>query len=444
MLYLILAVFAFVLGGVCVYFLGDKKRKAVEAQQLSNQELFAKQREQTAATEAKHKDFLKREASFKEDLANAYFELEQRRVTATQQEASLQSARTELQTERFRFESEKSRKEELIEAYRLARQELSRSMIHNRKLAQDVRDTKQQQTILGKRADELAARYLADVEKWLAKTISSNNYTSCRQKLTDVIEWCREIGANVPKAEEDRLLTKLKADFEEEVRIALQKEEQARIKAEIREQQAREREIEKELQQLERERAAVQAALAKALRDAGNQHNEEVQRLQARLAEAEARGVRAKAMAELTKAGNIYVISNIGTMGEGVYKVGMTRRLEPLDRVSELGDASVPFPFDVHLMIACDDAPKLENALHKALQKHRVNRVNLRKEYFRVDLDRIVDLVKQQHGEVVYKADPEALEYRQSLTMSDDDERVIEEAFERAEKQTGVREHIDD
>ena len=79
----------------------------------------------------------------------------------------------------------------------------------------------------------------------------------------------------------------------------------------------------------------------------------------------------------------MYVLSNIGSFGEGVYKIGMTRRLEPQDRVRELGDASVPFPFDVHMMISCDDAPSLENALHRESHKQRVNKVNFRKEFFR-------------------------------------------------------------
>jgi hypothetical protein len=114
-------------------------------------------------------------------------------------------------------------------------------------------------------------------------------------------------------------------------------------------------------------------------------------------------------MAQQTKAGNVYVISNVGTFGAGVFKVGMTRRLEPLDRIRELGDASVPFPFDVHMMISCEDAPALECALHRALHKSRINRVNPRKEFFRTDLQLIVDVVQEHHGCVDYAADPEAL-----------------------------------
>src|SRR4029078_6604091 len=117
------------------------------------------------------------------------------------------------------------------------------------------------------------------------------------------------------------------------------------------------------------------------------------------------------------------------SFGDGVYKIGMTRRLEPLDRVRELGDASVPFPFDVHMMISCQNAPTLENALHKALSKQQVNKTNPRKEFFRSDIETIVKLVKEHHGEVEYTADAEALQYRQSLSMSDDDAEFVEQVF---------------
>ena len=122
----------------------------------------------------------------------------------------------------------------------------------------------------------------------------------------------------------------------------------------------------------------------------------------------QARAERAVSQAQLTKAGHVYVISNIGSFGENVYKIGMTRRLEPLDRVLELSGASVPFPFDVHMMISCNDAPGMENTLHRHFHKLRINRTNPRKEFFRTTLDEIVGVVRAHHGEVSYIADAEA------------------------------------
>ena len=142
--------------------------------------------------------------------------------------------------------------------------------------------------------------------------------------------------------------------------------------------------------------------------------------LEQQLAEAEAKEERAKSMAEQTRKGHVYVISNIGSFGEDVYKIGLTRRLEPMDRVKELGDASVPFPFDVHAMIYTDDAPGLETALHREFNSKRVNAVNLRKEFFNVDLASIQEAVEKIVGiEAEFKITALAEDYYESLRLSE-------------------------
>src|SRR6185437_14973311 len=103
-----------------------------------------------------------------------------------------------------------------------------------------------------------------------------------------------------------------------------------------------------------------------------------IAKLESQLSDALDRKAKAFARAQLTKSGHVYVLSNIGSFGEGIYKIGMTRRLEPLERVDELGSASVPFLFDVHAMVYVEDAPALENALHKEFAHRRLNLVNLR------------------------------------------------------------------
>lgn len=119
------------------------------------------------------------------------------------------------------------------------------------------------------------------------------------------------------------------------------------------------------------------------------------------------------------KAGYVYVISNIGAFGPDVYKIGMTRRLDPTERVDELGDASVPFNFDVHAMIFSDDAPALEAALHRAFADRKLNFVNTRREFFRVTLDEIKAVVKANFDKTVEFIDvPPAEQYRQSLLMA--------------------------
>lgn len=116
------------------------------------------------------------------------------------------------------------------------------------------------------------------------------------------------------------------------------------------------------------------------------------------------------------RAGYVYVISNIGAFGENIYKIGMTRRLDPQDRIDELGGASVPFKFDVHAFIFSDDAPRLENALHKAFEKKRVNMMNNRKEFFNVTLSEIEKVVKDNYDKVVdFKYHALAEQYRQTM-----------------------------
>ena len=143
----------------------------------------------------------------------------------------------------------------------------------------------------------------------------------------------------------------------------------------------------------------------------------EMAALALRLSEAEAKNQRAVSMAQQTRSGNVYIISNIGSFGEDVFKIGMTRRLEPLDRIKELGDASVPFEFDVHAMIQSDDAPALERLLHTAFDDLRINMVNYRKEFFRIPLERVRAVVEERKLEATFTMTAEAREYRETEAL---------------------------
>lgn len=118
------------------------------------------------------------------------------------------------------------------------------------------------------------------------------------------------------------------------------------------------------------------------------------------------------------KAGYVYVISNIGSFGKDVYKIGMTRRLDPQDRIDELSTAAVPFKFEVHAMIFFDDAPGLEAAIHKELEDKKINLVNNRKEFFKVSLDEIKDIIVRNYDKTVDFIDiPDAQQYRESIKI---------------------------
>lgn len=219
-------------------------------------------------------------------------------------------------------------------------------------------------------------------------------------------------------------IKELMATYEYAVKKEEERAEQQRIKELMREEARVQREIEKAQAEAEKAKREAEKELQRARemleRDRENsQLQARLLELEQRLQEAEERSQRAISQAQLTKSGYVYVISNIGSFGEDVYKIGMTRRLEPLDRVRELGDASVPFSFDVHALIYSEDAPALENTLHKTLMPYQVNRVNPRKEFFKVPLTNIAAIVKEHHPKAEFIMTAEALEYRQSQMIKE-------------------------
>jgi hypothetical protein len=141
--------------------------------------------------------------------------------------------------------------------------------------------------------------------------------------------------------------------------------------------------------------------------------------LEQRIQEAEDKNKRALSMAQQTKRGHVYIISNNGSFGEGVLKIGMTRRLDPLDRVWELGDASVPFEFDIHALIPSDDAPGLENKLHNEMAVARINKVNLRKEFFRLTVSDVRTALDSMGVKAEWTMAAKAQEYRESLALDE-------------------------
>ena len=194
--------------------------------------------------------------------------------------------------------------------------------------------------------------------------------------------------------------------------------------AELRRLEREEEQLRKEAERAKREEEKLQDLLNKVQEKANHSSGEELASLQkeieemgAELRELQRQNDRVKAMAEQTKLGYVYVISNIGSFGKDVYKIGMTRRLDPMDRVRELGDASVPFYFDVHAMIFSEDAPALEAKIQRIFADKRVNLVNYRKEFFNVTLDEIKEVVLAENGKVEFVDDVEAKEYMETQQL---------------------------
>jgi hypothetical protein len=214
----------------------------------------------------------------------------------------------------------------------------------------------------------------------------------------------------------------------EELRLTHEFREKVKTEREERADSARaakeEQKLLREMERAEEEEVRYQRLLQKAKAEAASvvgpklaAYTEQIAMLERDLADAHAKVVRAHAMAEMTKTGYVYVISNVGSFGPDFVKIGLTRRLDPADRIRELGDASVPFLFDTHAMIYSDDAPKLERALHVAFADQRVNATNMRKEFFRVSIEDVEVAVKRLAPGAPFFRDIEAQEYHETMAL---------------------------
>lgn len=211
--------------------------------------------------------------------------------------------------------------------------------------------------------------------------------------------------------------------FEYQQKKQEEKEAQKAARAEMREAARLQKEIEAQRKKIEKEQTHYQTAYEKLLKQLEeNPDNADLLTKKSEL-ENQLNDID-KAIKDIDyreanqRAGYVYIISNIGAFGENVYKIGMTRRLDPQDRVDELGDASVPFNFDVHAMIFSDDAPALEAALHKAFEDRKLNMVNTRREFFNVTLDEIKEVIKKNFDKTVEFIDvPDAEQFRVSQKM---------------------------
>jgi hypothetical protein len=267
------------------------------------------------------------------------------------------------------------------------------------------------------------------VDSALAK-VKHDNYGKIKQEIIDAFALVNHNGAPFRKARinqsfldarQDELKWAVSTHELRQIELAEQRE----IKQQIREEEKARKEIEKAIKEAEKEEHIIQKALEKARSELANANEDQRREFESQLAdlenklsEAEAKGQRALSMAQQTRRGHVYVISNVGSFGENVFKIGMTRRLEPLDRVKELGDASVPFSFDVHAMLYSEDAPALEKELHRKFDRESVNKVNPRKEFFRVSLAEIKQMVDTKGiTDIHWTMKAEAAEYRESIAI---------------------------
>lgn len=270
----------------------------------------------------------------------------------------------------------------------------------------------------------------------LITKVKWNNVLKIKERILKAYDAINKLGEShtisITKQFCDLKLEELAMTYEYEQKKYEEKEEQRRIREQMRDEERAQRELERAQKDAEDEERRFQKALDKARQELSSGKNidalsEQIQILEQKLQEAHEKKERAISLAQQTKVGHIYVISNLGSFGEDVYKIGMTRRLDPHDRVKELGDASVPFQFDVHAIIYSENAPQLEYELHQKFNDKRLNRINKKKEFFRVTLDEIEEFVKQHtNAGIEFTKLSEAREYRETLTLLQQLNTVVE------------------
>lgn len=219
----------------------------------------------------------------------------------------------------------------------------------------------------------------------------------------------------------------VKIEYEYYVKKEAARQEQLELRAKMREEAEERKRLKEQQEQMEKEEQKYTTEIQniqEQLKE--SQDDEKTKQLLEKIKELESQlGSLAAKKEEIVnlqngKAGYVYVISNLGSFGDDVFKVGMTRRLDPQERVDELGDASVPFKFDVHSFIFSEDAVQLESDLHAALEPNRLNKVNPRKEFFKISLDELEALVEKYDPTAEFNRTMVAEQYHQSLSMAEE------------------------
>lgn len=260
--------------------------------------------------------------------------------------------------------------------------------------------------------------YNAEAEN-AAKTVKAGNLEAAQRRLSKARDQIEKQGALINLGLDRKYHWLRLREIELAARhlqaLAVEKAEERARREDLREQRKAEQELRREKERLEKERTHYLNSIER-LRNAGDA--DAAHELEQKLATIDNEIAQADYRAANIRAGYVYVISNVGAFGEGVVKIGMTRRLEPMDRVRELGDASVPFTFDVHALFFADDAVGIEAALHREFAAERINQVNMRKEFFRVTPADVLQALKEHQVSVLeFRADADAEEFRTSQAL---------------------------
>lgn len=283
--------------------------------------------------------------------------------------------------------------------------------------------------VLKKHKDQIVRCFDAEVAQIL-KNVTVKNYSPSYNKITAACKRINQLfkvnGVEISNAYLGTKYDELNLILSYQERVQNEKEREREIRERLKEDALVEKECQEQKKQIEKDMRQFNNEVSKLMKYMNRSHSdvekelylEKIKELEEKIKELEEKKENVVQREQNAKAGFVYIISNIGSFGEGIYKIGMTRRLEPMDRIRELSSASVPFIFDVHAMIFSENAPQLESTLHQYFDDKRVNKVNTRKEFYRVDLEEIKKVVLENHNATVQFMDiPDATEYRETLEL---------------------------
>ncbi len=253
------------------------------------------------------------------------------------------------------------------------------------------------------------------------RTVRSHNLEPTLSRLTRAKDSIQKLGRSmaiqITEEYHELRLTEIRLTSDYHLKVAEEREAQRALREDLREQEKVERELQRAREKFEKERDQYAAALQIAVTSGDASA---VAKMTARLEQAELNLRDIQNREANAKAGYVYVISNLGAFGDQIVKIGMTRRLEPTERIRELSGAGVPFLYDVHVLFFSDDAAGLEGQLHREFESRRVNRVNLRREFFYATPHEVREAVRRIVGATTleFREEAEASEFRRSLSMS--------------------------
>ena len=282
--------------------------------------------------------------------------------------------------------------------------------------------------------DAVGNRLLDETIQRLSRDLTASNLPESRMQLKQAINFCRENGCKIKNRQEEELLQQLDMDHRSSMLETKYTNERKMVESRMREEEKLITEVEESVRLAESERSSIAKSLSAILRDSENSSDTQIEDLREKLRLAEQKMSEASAPIHRPTAGFVYVLSNVGSLGEGIFNIGFTRLSDPRDHIEELSGLAVPFPYDVHMLVPSENAEELAAKICAELHDYRVNRFNHCKNFFKTDIKNIWQLFVAHHGTIDYVADAPAKEYSESLNMSKEAFQEMTDMHQKPEK----------